>query len=169
MKFWLLSFSVLILAGSCSVLEKKVSYEPGCNKIYVDLEKGTVNGIKLNASQEDVKAMFPCFTGETEDGSTFNCGGGVFFLDHEFYFYTGKDYFEARHGFKGKSSTPILSRGVDDITSIFGEPTRKQKNDNDEYYFYPKKYGTLVIMFRKGKTFQFAMHKQKVDDVELCL
>jgi hypothetical protein len=169
MKIWFLSISMLLVAGSCSVLEKKVSHEPGCDKIYVDLEKGSVNGIKLTASQESVMTMFPCSTGQTEDGSDFNCGGGVFFLDNNFYFYTGKDYFEARHGFTGKSSTPILSRGVDDITSIFGEPTRKQKEDNDEYYFYPKKYGSLVIMFRSGKTYQFAMYKQKVADVELCL
>lgn len=57
---------------------------------------------------EKVKEKFPFFTGATEDGAGYNCGGGVFFLDHDFYFYTGRDYLEIRNDFRAKASMSLL-------------------------------------------------------------
>ncbi len=51
----------------------------------VNLKRGTVNKLKLTASQDEVKAALPCSTGDTEECSDFNCGGGVFFLNNSFF------------------------------------------------------------------------------------
>ena len=74
----------------------------------VNLKRGTVNKLKLTASQDEVKAALPFSSGDTGEGSDFNCGGGVFFLTNSFFFYTGKDHVEFREKFKGKLSVAVL-------------------------------------------------------------
>lgn len=63
-----------------------------CGNLYFDLKKGTLNDLKPDAPMYLVKSKLPCFTGETAEGSDINYGGGVFYINHDFFFYTHKDY-----------------------------------------------------------------------------
>lgn len=135
----------------------------------MDVESGKLNGVKAKAPMEKVKEMFPCFSGESpEEGST-NCGGGVFFDEENFYFYTGSDYIEIRFGFKGNFSEPIITRGETELKTVFGEPVKTVEDGDSVYQFYPRKYGALVIQFVNGKAMNFSMHSKKAEDIKLCL
>jgi hypothetical protein len=167
----LVSIAVLLITlAACGGTKKATqTYEPGCTKLYVDIEAGTLNGFAPKASMDEVKKQFPCFTGDSEEGGPMNCGGGVFFLEHDFYFYTGRDYLEVRFKFPGQTSRPLLSRGSHEIEADMGAPYKKETHDEKEYWFYKKKYGSLVVQFRGGKSYQFAMYTDSPDKVELCL
>lgn len=134
-----------------------------CENLYFDLDRGTLNGLKGGASQAEIKQALPCFTGASPDGSEYNCGGGVFFLEHDFYFYSGQDYIEIRHDFPGKMSTDILHKSPTGIEKALGLPDRTEKIRKYDgtvrtHYFYEKKYGCLSIVFIKNKIAKIAMH-----------
>ena len=79
-----------------------------------------MNGVPATASMDKAKVAFPCFTGETEEGADFNCGGGVYFLKHDFYFYTHKDFIEVRTGYTGKMSKPVLGLKKEELIKLLG-------------------------------------------------
>lgn len=148
------------------------SFAQNCDNITVDLKKGTINKLKPTASQDEVKTTLPCSTGDTEDGSDFNCGGGVFFLDNDFFFYTGKDYVEFREKFKGKLSTPVL--GLTKAAAIaklkLGKAIRTLKQEDGRVdLFFKTTYGCVRLELAAGKVVTVAMHAAKAKDVELCL
>lgn len=147
-------------------------FTQNCDNIMVNLKQGTINKLKLTASQDEVKAALPCSTGDTEEGSDFNCGGGVFFLNNSFFFYTGKDYVEFRQKFKGKLSVAVL--GVTKLAAIaklkLGKPIRTEKQeDGREDLFFKTTYGCIRLELAKGKVVTVAMHAVKAKEVELCL
>jgi len=142
-----------------------------CDNLQVNLKKGTINGIKPTASQATIKKKLPCFTGDSEEGGPFNCGGGVFFLNHDFFCYTGADYIEFRKNFSGTLSVPVL--GMDEATAIqqlgMGEPVRRQANGGSDYVFLKTRYGCLVLKFIEGIVKQVGMYAKPEKDVVLCL
>jgi hypothetical protein len=142
-----------------------------CDKLVADLKKGTLNGVKPTVSQDAVKEKFPCFTGDTEDGSDFNCGGGVFFLDHDFFCYTGNDYIEFRKNFKGKLSVPVL--GLSQANAVkklaLGKAVRQEKNGDNRYVFLKTSYGCLVLTLLEDKVIKVGMYAKPAKAVELCL
>lgn len=142
-----------------------------CDKLVADLKKGTLNGVKATATQEQVKQKLPCFTGESEDGGAFNCGGGVFYLDHDFFCYTGNDYIELRKNFKGKLSIPLL--GLSKAAAVkkagMGNAVRTEKEGNTEYVFLKTGYGCLMLKIEDGKVAKVAMYAKPAKDAELCL
>jgi hypothetical protein len=144
-----------------------------CDNLYVDLERGTLNGLSVGAAQKDIKTALPCFTGDTPDGSEFNCGGGVFFIDHDFYFYSGQDYIEIRKNFKGTVSVDILNKSPEQVTKILGMPdyhetVRKWDETVRTHYFYKRKYGCFSIVFIKGKSLKVAIHNTPINETGLC-
>jgi hypothetical protein len=89
-----------------SAQEQKL--RPGnCPALVFDLVRGTVNEVAPTASQPEIIRRLPCATGSTEEGSTANNGGGVFFGKHEVYFYTLRDFIEVRRGFAGRLNPAI--------------------------------------------------------------
>jgi hypothetical protein len=142
-----------------------------CDKLVADLKKGILNGLKPTASQEKVKEKLPCFTGDTEDYSDFNCGGGVFYLDHDFFFYSGNDYIEFRKNFKGKLSLPLLglSKAAAIKKAAMGKAVRTQKEGKTEYIFLKTNYGCLMLKIEGSKVATVAMYAKPAKDAELCL
>jgi hypothetical protein len=142
-----------------------------CDKLVADVKKGTLNGLKPTATQEQVKEKLPCFTGDTKDGSDFNCGGGVFYLDHDFFYYTGNDYIEFRKNFKGKLSIPLL--GLSKAAAVkkagMGKAVRTEKEGDTEYVFLKTTYGCLMLKIEDGKVVKVAMYAKPAKDAELCL
>lgn len=170
---------ILVIAGlglamiltNCKVKEKTagipVTYPQDCSYFYVDYEKGTMNGLSPKASMETIKKAFPCFTGETEEGSDFNCGGGLFYLDHDFYFYTHRDYLELREGFiPDSTSMKLLGRSRIKLAEKLGTPDMQPEED---VYLYKKPYGTLRIEFFDGVVTETGIHHVDIEDIELCM
>jgi len=69
---------------------------PSCQSILIDIETGTVAGLRPTATPVEITEKFPCYTGDTKEGSSYNDGGGVFCKHHELFFYTQADRIEIR-------------------------------------------------------------------------
>lgn len=115
----------------------------GCNHLMLDLHRGTLNGLAPTASQAQVKQYLPCSTGDTADGEVYNYGGGVFFLDHDFFMYTGKDFIEVRRDFKGSVTDNMMAKSKAEIMSLYGQAAI----NNDYRVFYNTQYGCLRFSF----------------------
>ena len=92
----------------------------GCDAPVLDLLKGTLGGVSPTASQDEVNQTFPCATGSDPDGVSYNVGGGVYFLEHDFFFYTGRDFIEVRKGFVGSTAPLALGAPVGEVTAALG-------------------------------------------------
>jgi|GEM_PF-3599466 len=132
-----------------------------CSEIVFDLDTGTINGIKPTVSQEDVKAALPCFTGSSPDGDRlngmlYNYGGGVYFNNHNFYFYTGSDFIEVRSDFTEKVSPSLLGASKERLNGAYGRPTLTSNGS----YFYMMSYGCLQFELRNNAVYQIRSHYQ---------
>lgn len=164
MKNNLLLFTLLFFSAN-SFAQTKAP----CIGLQANLKKGTLNKLKPTASMADIKAKLPCFTGDTEEGSSFNCGGGVFYLKNDFFFYSGRDYIEFRKKFNGKLSIDLLGKTREEIVKILGEPARKDTEGSEEAYLFKKKYGSLRVSFGSDEKVRVvAIHAQQPADVKLC-
>ncbi|MCB1659623.1 MAG: caspase family protein [Pseudomonadales bacterium] len=132
-----------------------------CQSVVFDLDTGTINGIKPTVSQDDVKAALPCFTGSTPDGDRlngmlYNYGGGVFFNNHNFYFYTGSDFIEVRSDFTGTVSPSLLGVSKERLNGAYGRPTLTSNGS----YFYMMSYGCLQFELRNNVVYEIRSYYQ---------
>lgn len=180
MKTFNLIFASLLVtflaATSLQSLKAQDATANSCDQLYLDFEKGTLNGVSGAATMEEVKQFFPCFTGETEEnmgGS--NCGGGVFYLNHDFFIYTGRDYINVRNKFKGKLTTPILGKASSEALSAMGEPdssfvyTDEFFGEETTYLQYAKDWGTLVVVVKDDTVHSLELfYGKKIGEIEFC-
>jgi hypothetical protein len=146
--------------------------------LFLNLKKGHLNKIKPTASFAAVKEALPCFTGETEEGVDYNCGGGVFYLNHDMFFYTGRDYIEVRAGFGGKISEDLLAKTEEEILALKGQPDLIPVYEDkkgwgfevDKVYLYKTRYGALQINFdpESGKSVKLSVHSNAPEEVIIC-
>jgi hypothetical protein len=123
----------------------------GCDNLSFDIYTGQINGIAATASPIEVKRYFPCFTGESPEGpDEVNYGGGVFFINHDFYFYTYRDYIEVRADFNGTVSHNLIGEATKKVTEVLGRPTYTDSGQISRY-FYRMNYGCLLIRTTDGK------------------
>jgi hypothetical protein len=141
-----------------------------CGDIYVDVKKGTINKVKPTATMDKIQAAFPCFTGVTQEDEGYNCGGGVFAINHDFYAYTGRDYWEIRGKFKGGWSSKLLGLKPADLEFRYGDPVREEKIPGYKVQFFKQKYGCLRVQFsvQTGRSEEIGIHYLPADKVELC-
>jgi hypothetical protein len=143
--------------------------------LYFDVDKGTLNGVKGTASMDDVKKAFPCFTGESKEAGIANCGGGIFFLNHNFFFYTFNDYIEIRRDFKGKSSHNIIGNSLMNVLKILGKPDFMKEvfstpTDLDiGVNYYQRDWGTLACIEYDSVIVKVQLYYGKtIEDIEYC-
>jgi len=122
----------------------------GCDQLVFDVFDGSVNGVSATASQADIKAKLPCATGDTADGSSFNVGGGVFFTNHDFYFYTHHDFIEVRTGFKGTTVPALLGASMADSIASLGGATFTSRSE----VLISHAPGCISLSARNGKVSQ---------------
>ncbi|MEM6326249.1 MAG: hypothetical protein AAF791_03940 [Bacteroidota bacterium] len=135
-----LAFALLpLLVSSCVSFENAMT-TPGCDLLLLDINRGTLNGIAPTASMDEVKTQFPCSTGETPEGSDFNYGGGLFFINHDFYVYTHRDFIEVREDFAGTTFPETLGQPV----ASLGDPYRVESNRQARRLFQ-RDYGCLRV------------------------
>jgi hypothetical protein len=158
-------FTLLLFTGISGYAQQATP----CPPLVVDVRAGTINGVKPTASMDEVKKAFPCFTGDSEEGGPFNCGGGVFFLNHDMYAYTGNDYWEVRKNFNGTVSEKILGATYNDIKKGFGKAVKKVKNGATTHYIHNMSYGSIVFVVTDGIIENFSMHALPGKKVKPCL
>ncbi len=156
----------------CSLAVGTGAFAQDCDTLVANLTKGTLNGLKPGAAMKAVKEKLPCFTGDSEEGGDFNCGGGVFYLNHDFFYYTGNDYIELRSEFKGKLTIPVL--GLTQAAAIkkmkvFGKVVRTQKNGDQRFLFFKTSYGCICLTLEGGSVTKLGMYSKPAAKVELCL
>lgn len=144
-------------------VESQPEKKGGCDNLYFDIYAGKINGIAATASPAELKRYFPCFTGESPEGpKEVNEGGGVFFINHDFYFYTYRDYIEVRTNFNGNVSHDLMGAATKKVTEVLGKPAYA---DDEEFppsrkirYFYRTSYGCLAIYATDGEVDQIRAH-----------
>ncbi len=137
----------------------------GCNSLHFDLTRGTLNGLPPTASASDIKGRLPCFTGETPEGDErLNWGGGVFFLNHQVYFYTHRDWIEVRSGFRGRVIPALLSAPRSTVLKTLGQPVRSLPES--ESLLFPASYGCVQIFLdAAGRASTLAAHSRACENV----
>lgn len=144
--------------------QEKAPEAPPCGPLRFDLVSGQLNGLSPDASQEQVKAALPCFTGDTRDGSKYNYGGGVFYLKHDFFYYTGRDFIEVRGAFKGQVEPALLGMPIDAAIGQFG-PGESIKGVPDATLFSTS-YGCLRLHVSDKVVTKAAAHMQSCADLK---
>lgn len=135
-------FIILILVSNAILAQD-------CSKLFVDLKKGTINDVKPTASHHEIKMTIPCSDGETEDGTNYYDGGGVWFLNRDFFYYTEQKYIRIGKNFKGLFNIPIL--GISKNIAIeklgLGKPIKIEGNEDFfyQYIYLETKYGCLKL------------------------
>lgn len=137
---------------------------PACPKVTLDIQQGTLNGLPPTTSQGVVKATLPCWTGDTPDGSSFNFGGGVFFLKDDFYFYTGRNYIEVRRDFKGIVTPSILGLTSAEVRSHFGEPISVSGAPNT-WMLFSRRSGCLRVVLENNRVKAIAVHAHPCESI----
>lgn len=162
--------SAALLAACASAPEGGPTLAPaGCDALRVSVANGTLNGMQPTASMAEIKAQFPCSTGDTEEGSDFNCGGGVFFLKHDFYAYSHRDYFEFRGRFPGQFDVPLLGLPYADVQPLLGEPARTEVDEDSTFYLFERPWGTLRVVVSGGFVITVGLHGTAPAATQLCL
>ncbi len=138
---------------------------PGCDALVLDLREGTLNGLAPTASMDAVKAQFPCFTGESAEGDpVMNFGGGVFFIDHDFFAYTFRDYIEVRPNFAGQTVPTVLGEPLSVAEAAFGSPARVDEGAS----LFDMPYGCLRAETAADGTVQeLGIHAQSCATLEI--
>ncbi len=111
-----------------------------CEHLVVDLKNGTLNGLKPSESTDSITAHLPCYT-TLQVGGHDNSGGGVYFVNHGFNFYTKLQSFQFYEQFSGITSPDILNKPLSVVYKHFGKPTAKVAGRT----YFKTKYGCLAI------------------------
>jgi hypothetical protein len=163
-----LILSVLALSlASCATTNSTVPAMPdvreGCDALEFDISLGHINGLTPDVSQDRLKMILPCSTGATEDGADYNYGGGVFFLKHDFFVYTGKNFIEVRTEFKGRTVSGLMGKRSGPVQELLGEPKRAAKLPDTG--FHPTAYGCARVEYQNGAVVRLAAHLEACETV----
>ena len=173
MRKLIFSFGVMLVLSFN--IQAQSTAEDEKNVIKVDIENGTISGLKPSSSMADIKKSLPDFSGETEENQGINCDGGVFYLDKDLFFYTYRDFVEIRSNFDGKLSKDILNKNITEVTKILGTPDHQVKPSGDDesimVLYFKRDYGCLRLNYTiaTGNVFQVAIHSKPITEAMLDL
>lgn len=138
-----------------------------CPHFVLDLETGRMNGVSPAATKAQVHRAFPCATGDTAEAVTANYGGGVFYTQHDFYFYTWRRFLDVRSGFTGTMRPALLGQTKAQITYRYNRLTCDQGTGGQtrprwacgstgqpaypDTDFIAMKWGCLVVNYRDDR------------------
>lgn len=136
-----------------------------CGVLHLDLRQGTLNGVPPTVSMDEAKRRLPCATGETEEGGPFNSGGGVFYVRHDFYFYTHRDYIEVRSRFPGRVTPDLLGSDVSEAERVLGAPVGTLAGRGSPLFRMP--YGCLEARLARDSEVveQIGLHARACEEV----
>jgi hypothetical protein len=159
---------IILTMSLASGVTAQLKAKAKCPDFYIDILNGTVNGIKPNQTQTEIKDQFPCFTSAEDESATAKCGGGIYFKDKDLFFYTKRNYVEVGPKFIGKTSFPLLGTKRGSLFAKLGNPKIK----DDLWDAYETQYGTLVLHYdvagAAGKVKFFQFSTVGTDQLNLC-
>jgi hypothetical protein len=153
----------------CKARPAKTVYIKECQELIFDLTDGTLNGVKPDQKQTDIKEWLPCYTQFIPDGSTSVCGGAILYANHDFYFYTYfDDYIEVRANFKGTVSGNLLGKSRDDARQFLNNLTFVENKEQDSVDFFTTEYGCIRIHYNENKVVKIAAHYTEFENLNWC-
>jgi hypothetical protein len=124
---------------------------------------GTVNGVGPRAGMDAIKRAFPHYTGSTDDPVS-NYGGGVFFANHQLYFYTARRAIQARAGFDGKVIPGGFELSANELVKRLSVSRPFFRAPGLE--LYEMKYGCLELELSGSAISEITMHGQRCASVK---
>jgi hypothetical protein len=175
MRIFFTSLVLLILPFSLIFSGCKVQPKPSpiakteCDSLFFDLEEGNINGVSPMLSQEEIREWFPCFSNASPDGSSSDCGGGVFYKNHDFYYYTYFNYVEVKSKFKGKMTYDLMGKPREEVRKLLGELYNTQNKEGfSDTDLFPREYGCLRVKYSSNTVASVAAHYNECEAVNLC-
>ncbi len=164
MKIKLMLSLLLLLSGKFT--QAQLQSKPECNTIIADIYKGWINMAAPNADPEQIKTKLPCYTSFEKESNDSKCGGGIYFADKDFKYFTQRDYVVIGEKFKGKFNIPIIGAKRDDLFAWLGNPKLKA----EQWEAYQMQYGTLIVYFNSKKLVnKIIMSTKTTEFIDLCM
>ena len=148
----------LFAAGASGQLTAK----PVCGEFSIDILNGTINNMKPNVNEQEIREKLPCYTSEQKVDST--CGRTLFYKDSDVRIYLQRKYVEIGPNFKGKLSIPLMGVSRDGLFKWLGNPKIK----DTDWDAFEMQYGTLVLHYEKGKVKLIQFSTQSTEQLSLC-
>jgi hypothetical protein len=159
----------IFLIASCAFIfasvQAQLKVTKLCPALTVDLLDGRINELRITDNNTQIKEKLPCFTSETPESSSSQCGGGVFYKDRDIFFYTGRDYVEIGPKFKGKLSLPLMGATRSSLFKWLGHPKIKDVN----WDAFTTAYGIMILYYTKAnKVNKIQVSTQTAESINLC-
>ena len=155
---------------SCKVQKTVPIARTECDSLFFDLDSGSINSVSPLLSQMEIREWFTCYTRVVPEGAYKDCGGGIFYEKHGFFYNTYQDYVEADSSFKGNLSISIMGKSKMEVENLIGLPLEfSGKEVPSHVSLYPRIYGCLGIKYNKnGKVSSVNAYTVECDRVLIC-
>jgi hypothetical protein len=154
---------------SCKAKAPQTNYIKECQELIFDLSDGTLNGVKPDQKQSEIKEWLPCYTQVIPDGSATFCGGAVLYANHGFNFYTYlDDYVEVQSDFKGTVTGNLLGKSREEVKQILSEYPLMENKVEESMDFYQTTYGCIRISYKDNKVIRIAAHYTDLENLNWC-
>jgi hypothetical protein len=142
----------------------------GCEEFRFDLTDGTMNGVKPNLNQAEIKEWIPCFSRSVPDGTEGDCGGGVFYDAHSFAFYTyGYDYVEVKKGFAGPGKDTLFKKNRSEVRKMLGIPVQSEiSKAYPEMDLFTADYGCIRVEYQNDLPVLYGAHYFDCENLDWC-
>ncbi len=176
MNYFVLSLTVLVtLSVGCKrkSINKQLAAAArpsvACDTFYFNLADGAMNGVAPSLPDADIREWLPCYSSFTPYGSDSNCAGAVFYKKYDFYYYTSKDFVEARSAYKGRMSPPLLGRSSEEVIALLGSaPVSNKAIDSVNTNLFTTRYGCLQVDYTNGKASSVSAHYNECETLDTC-
>ena len=153
-----LIFAAMFSQGALAQLTAK----PVCGEFSIDILNGTVNNMRPNVNEQEIREQLPCYTSDQKSDSV--CGHILFYKDRDVRIYLQRKYVEIGPAFKGKLSIPLMGASRDALFKWLGNPKIK----DTDWDAFQMQYGTLVLHYEKGKVKLLQFSTQATEQLSLC-
>ncbi|PIQ27365.1 hypothetical protein COW36_15525 [bacterium (Candidatus Blackallbacteria) CG17_big_fil_post_rev_8_21_14_2_50_48_46] len=143
----------LLLSTLLLLLASTPALAGPCEKMKLDLDKGTLNGISVKATLATVRKAFPCPAKESKYENTVS----LYFEAAGFFFTPGQSITVSsmlEPGFNGSLSKDLLGASADQVEEALGASQYQAREVADEslgyyfyYAFYTRPWGTLILKY----------------------
>ncbi|GAB4298730.1 MAG: hypothetical protein Kow0098_24430 [Ignavibacteriaceae bacterium] len=155
----------MIFIAGCSPAVKLYD-EFSCERFYVNLDTGTLNGLSPSASASEIKSMLPCHY-ENKDKTTV-CGEMVDYSEKGFIFFITNDFIRITENYSGDFSEFIIGLNERAVNEKLGSPVKTEYFSDAGYKLYETGFGTVVLKFENGLVNQLDIYHKPPDQTEIC-
>lgn len=156
--------ALIVTTASCGTPKSTATRTPSCERIVIDMELGTIDGLALDAPVEHFVSQFPC---RTMDDTT-ACGRRLTFGNDGFTLYPDRNAISVMYDFTGVITLPGYSMSEREARNYYGEPVRTESEGEYVYQYYQRAFGTMVVQFIGEKARKFELHATVPAKTVMC-